>query len=354
MAEYLTYEDNNFTASNSPFTIDVVADFGHNRTSILLRNDGPGDLLVSTSSDAGVIFGDTFTVFGSESFGLSLVGIDQIRLTHSGINSSYRIFIGSRLPELSLSPNRIPPDVLLTSGNIKGVNPVTKFGRNSAVGTTEEDIWSGGGVWVAPTLARAHQISSTSPNDTAGGSGARTLLIRGLLDWDTKEISEVVTMNGTTNVPTNDYVMINQLLVLTKGPASVNVGIITAVADVDGTVSAQINPDEGTAQMVIFGVPSVQTAYFKNYFVSFARSNSSFGSLNVRALLNFEPEIELTNFVVGHRNTLSSDGSTKVDYTFDPPVDFAGPFILKIAAQCNSMACDVSSGFGVVLVDNLG
>jgi len=186
MAEYLTYEDDNFTATESPFTIDVVADFGHNRASILLRNDGPGDLLVSTSSDDGVTYGDTFTVRGVESFGLSLVGIDQIRLSHSGIDSSYRVFIGSRTPTLSFTPNRIPPDVLLTSGNIRGVTPVTKFGRNPAVGTTEEDIWSGGGTWVAPTEARIHQISSTSSNDTAGGSGTRTLLVRGLPDWDTK------------------------------------------------------------------------------------------------------------------------------------------------------------------------
>lgn len=349
MADYLTYENNNFTVDNSPFTIDVITDFGHNRTSILLRNDGPGDILASTSSDSGVTFGDTFTVFGGESFGQSLVGIDQIRLSHSGIDSSYRVYIGSRLPTLSFAPNRIPPDVLLTSGNIKGVSPVTKFGRNSAVGITEEDIWSGGGTWVPPTTARTHQILSTSPNDTAGGSGAKILLIRGLPDWDTKETEKIITMDGTSNVPTDDYVMINQLVVL----SGVNEGTITAVADVDGTVSAQINPDQGTAQMVIFGVPSVQTAYFKNYFVSFNRTNPSFASVNTRALLNFEPDVDLTSFVVGHRNSLSSEGTSKVDYIFDPPVDFAGPFILKIAAECNSMTCDVSAGFGVVLVDNL-
>jgi len=349
MAEYLTYEDNHFTVSDSPFTIDVVTDFGHNRTSILLRNDGPGDLLVSTSSDNGATYGDTFTVRGAESFGLSLVGIEQIRLSHSGIDSSYRVFIGSRLPTLSLTPSRIPPDVLLTSGNIKGVTPVTKVGRNSSIGTTEEDIWSGGGIWIPPTIARTHQISSTSLNDTEGGSGARLLLVRGLESWSTKETSEIITMNGISDVPTKDYVIINQLLVI----SGVNVGTITAVADVDGTISAQINPDQGTAQMMIFGVPSVQTAYFKNYFVSFNRSNPSFAAVNFRALLNFEPDVDLTSFIVGHRNSLSSEGTSKVDYIFDPPVDFAGPFIVKFAAQCNAMVCDVSAGFGVVLVDNL-
>jgi len=242
----------------------------------------------------------------------------------------------------------------IAQNKIAGVVGDGKFGRNSDIKTTEEDIWSGGGVWVAPTQARIHQISSTSLNDTAAGTGARTIIVRGLQSWSLKQVSEVITMNGTANVPTvNEYVIINHMIVLSKGSASVNVGVITAIADTDGTVTAQINPDEGVDQMNVFGIPDIQTAYFKNYYVSFNKTSPSFGFVNVRGLINFEPEVERTNFINGHSNNLTSDGSSRFYHIFDPPIRLSGPFIFKIAASGNSQQSDVSAGFGLLLIDNL-
>ena len=56
----------------------------------------------------------------------------------------------------------------LAMGNKTGMSQINKFGRNPEIdsGTTPEDIWDAGGLWVPPTTFRLHNIASTSDNDT--------------------------------------------------------------------------------------------------------------------------------------------------------------------------------------------
>ncbi len=45
----------------------------------------------------------------------------------------------------------------IAKGNVPGHSTVNKFGRNTDIDTAaKEDIWDGGGLWVAPTQARKH------------------------------------------------------------------------------------------------------------------------------------------------------------------------------------------------------
>ena len=75
-------------------------------------------------------------------------------------------------------------------------------GFNTDVDTAVEDIWDGGGLWVAPTEARTHQIKSASTSDDGDpvGVGARTVRIWGLKSWTAAEIFEDIVLNGTTDV----------------------------------------------------------------------------------------------------------------------------------------------------------
>jgi len=107
-------------------------------------------------------------------------------------------------------------------GNVNGVAAVQKFGRNQDIGSgTQEDIWDGGATWVAPAVARAHTVVSTSGSDAAGGVGARTIQVYGLTSWSTKEVSEVLIMDGTNNAinedagtgTKNSYVIIHRMKV---------------------------------------------------------------------------------------------------------------------------------------------
>ena len=68
----------------------------------------------------------------------------------------------------------------VAKGKVPGHSIEDKFGSNPSVGTTFEDIWDAGGIWVPPTAPRIHQIVSTSTDDDEGGIGAEKLKIFGL------------------------------------------------------------------------------------------------------------------------------------------------------------------------------
>jgi hypothetical protein len=243
-------------------------------------------------------------------------------------------------------------------GNVNGVTAVNKFGRSTDVDATDTDIWDRANatdsdtIWTAPTTARTHQIVSTSTSDTSAGAGAKTIEIYGLTSWTTKEVSETITMNGTTNVATtNSYVIIHRMKVLTKGATNTNVGVIKATADTDTTVTAQINAGEGQTQMAVYGIPSIQTAYLPRYYAS-AIKGAVAVSVELTLLVNPEPDTELLNFVTKHTNGLATDGSNLIEQNFNPYYKIPGPAIIKMQGNGSTTNIDVSAGFDLYLVDN--
>lgn len=253
----------------------------------------------------------------------------------------------------------IPEDTKLeiARGNVEGQAGVNKFGANIQVDSgVTADVWDGGAtsgvslLWVAPTQARIHDIVSTSANDAAAGIGANTLRVHGLTDWDTAEVTEDITMNGLTNVPTtNSYVIIHRLEVLTKGATGASVGTITATAQTDNTITAQIRASQGQTQMAIYGVPSTQKAYMGMWYASIARA---VGAAGIHLLFNPEPGDEIINFLTKHTIGLETTGTSALVIPYYIPKKFDGPGIIKIQAQSTINGLDVSAGFDLVLVDN--
>lgn len=94
------------------------------------------------------------------------------------------------------------------------------FGYNQDIDilSVPEAIVSDGGATylpTTPTAANSVNIVSTSTNDTANGTGARTLVIEGLTT-DYAPFTETITLNGTTNVnPSFDVLRINTATVKT-------------------------------------------------------------------------------------------------------------------------------------------
>ncbi len=254
----------------------------------------------------------------------------------------------------------------LAAGTVDRHKSVNKFGRSTNVDSdTATDIWDGANptddepIWIPPTAARIHTIVSDDTDDDGTlpglGPGARTIQVYGLQDWDTAETSEVVVMNGTTGVPmSNAYVIIHRMKVLTKGATGPNVGVITATAASDGTVTAQINnaPEgQGQTQMAIYGVPSVQKAFMTAYYTSANRSASS-GAVDVSLLVNPEPDAELLGYLVKHTQGLKPAGTSYIRHPFDPYFGISGPAIIKIQAMPTANNFDCSAGFDLIMVDN--
>lgn len=140
-----------------------------------------------------------------------------------------------------------------------GITTWNKFGYNSDVDTgSEEVIASFGGTFNIMTSGDTLDVVSASANDTAAGTGARTILITGI-DGNSLPQTEIVTLNGTTAVTTvNSWLGVNRALVLSSGSGNTNAGVIT-IDDTSGTVGTQAEipngGDSSVTQQCIFHTP---------------------------------------------------------------------------------------------------
>lgn len=144
---------------------------------------------------------------------------------------------------------------------IPGVRRVTALGNNPDIdqGTIPEDVWSVGGLYPWMTTATALEIVSTSANDAAAGTGARTVLIQGL-DANYLEVNQTVTLNGLTPVavPTSLF-RVNSALIMSAGSGAINAGDINIRRVTGGIVQAQIPLGYGITRQAIFTVPAGNT-----------------------------------------------------------------------------------------------
>jgi hypothetical protein len=251
----------------------------------------------------------------------------------------------------------------VAKGLVAKHSTINKFGRSTNVDNgVMTDIWDRANatddddIWTAPTQARTHDIASSSTSDDGdpAGIGARTIRIYGLKTWDdAAETTEDITMDGTSNVATsNTYVIIYRMRVLTKGATNVNVGNITATAQTDGTVTAQINAGAGQTQMAVFGVPSTQKLYIFHLYGSVLRSAGASGAVDMSMLVNPEPDTELLNFNTRHTFGLSTTGTSAYSVLYNPPKIVTGPAIVKVQGVGTANDLDVSGGFDGIIVDN--
>jgi hypothetical protein len=236
-------------------------------------------------------------------------------------------------------------------GIIPGWSSVQKFGRNSDIDTTTdpEDIWDGGAIWVPPTQARVHDLVSTDTDDDDGGTGANTVEVTGQ-DANGDEVTETVTMDGTSNAATtNSYTTIYRMKVLTAGTTGTNEGAITATAQTDGTVTAQITASMGQTLMAIYTIPTGKTGYLTNWYASLNSSGGSTGNADIRLMAQASGGAWQTKSF----RSLLFDGKSDFTHPFQAINSFAAGTIIK--AQCffvSASNADCSAGFDIILIDD--
>jgi hypothetical protein len=166
---------------------------------------------------------------------------------------------------------------MIAFGAVKGWSVVQKFGHIDDLGSSLEDVWATGGIYSYPTSASTLEAISTSTNDTAAGSGARTLRVEGL-DANFEEISEDITMNGTsaTTATTAAFLRVNRAYVLTTGTYGTgSAGNITIRISSAGATQATINNvtadtiawDYGQTQLARYTVPAGKIAFMSKVTV---------------------------------------------------------------------------------------
>lgn len=211
------------------------------------------------------------------------------------------------------------------------------YDQQSATLSTTEGLTNGS--WGASTITP--------------GTGARKIKIYGLTDWNSAETNETIIMHGDVAVNTvNSYVIIHRMEALTYGTSGPNAGTITATAATDSTITAVMLIGNGQTEMAIYGVPSTKKLALKRWRCNIDKNIGAVASADFQIRVNESPNIQSTIFIRKHDISLQSTGSTMFESDFNPPLNFPGPCILKIAAIGSAADLDGESSFDGYLIDN--
>ncbi len=253
-------------------------------------------------------------------------------------------------------PDAEPYALSVIKGNISGTTIFEKFGRNGDIDTgTAEDVWHGGGDYTGfPTgSAEIMEIASSDANDTAAGTGARTVRIYGLLDGTGAAVADQdVTLNGTSYVDvhaSNTYYRGGaRIKVLTAGSGGENAGTLTlrhktTTANIFAVMPATMNQTAVAA----WTVPLGQTLYISRISIQMARANGAAGSAHVS--IRSRPDGAVFN------TTVSPEVTDSHGYEFANNGFFTFAARTDIKARVESVSDNntiVTAEFGGFLVDD--
>ena len=149
--------------------------------------------------------------------------------------------------------------IAVAAGLVPGWRRYRKFGMNNALASGTEQMWPPGTLKTLPAAAAVASIVSDSAEDdpdeaTPPGTGAWTVTVEGL-DANYDEVSETVTMTGTTPVlTTQTFLRLFRSYVVTAGTNGNNVGNIST--SVGGNLQSYIEASEGQSHQTDYCVPN--------------------------------------------------------------------------------------------------
>jgi hypothetical protein len=243
-----------------------------------------------------------------------------------------------------------PFELQVARGQIMGHKTLFKFGVNGDVGTSIETVWAQGGTYAYPASATVMKISSSSADDAAAGTGARTISIAGL-DANYNEISETVILNGQTEVNTvKSYLRISRMFVVTAGSGATAVGVIyagtgTVTSGVPATVYGMIAIGANQTQMAFWTVPAGYTLYLMGTFYSSGNSTAN-------AFTNFQLIQRPLGGVFRQQSSTRTAGSGDFVLDLHTPLVFAEKTDIEVRATASAGASNVSAEFEGIYIEN--
>jgi hypothetical protein len=243
-----------------------------------------------------------------------------------------------------------PFELQVARGQVDGHNALFKFGINGDVGASIETVWAQGGVYVYPTSATVMKISSSSADDAAAGTGARTIEIFGL-DASYNKISETVTLNGQTAVnTTNSFLRIFRMYVVTAGSGATAAGTIYAgtgsvTSGVPATIYGMITLTANQTQMAFWTVPAGYTFYLTGVYYSSANSTAN-------ASTNFQFIERPLGGVFRIQSSARTAGNGDFALDLHTPIFFLEKTDIEIRAVASAGASNVSAEFEGIYIKN--
>lgn len=180
----------------------------------------------------------------------------------------------------------------------------TQFAANRDVdtATVPEFVWPAGGVFTFPTAAATTAVVSSSASDTAAGTGARTITVRGV-DANYAEVIETVTLNGTTPVNLSAQLLrVNTLEVASAGSGRVNAGTIDI--SIGGTKVSEVPTSRGIAQTALVTIPATYAkGILLELFVNVAQGAAGSCTIEMWKRLPDGREQEIVSYFVDTQGT---------------------------------------------------
>lgn len=224
-----------------------------------------------------------------------------------------------------------------------------KFGRNPDIDSAgvPADIWDGQGIYTGfPSDLETLDVFSSSGNDSAAGTGMRTLRIFGLdTNYDLQE--EDIVLNGVTSVTTvNTYRRVYRVIGLTAGTSGSNEGVVT-VRHTTTIVNIFTTILIGMGQSAISNmtIPVGFTGYLQNYKISLfdTSDNNGFTTLWYRELNACVRQLFPSSFSRTADSVIHIEGGLVIPQQTD--------IIFRVNDVINNNA-DISVSYDLLLVKN--
>ncbi len=200
---------------------------------------------------------------------------------------------------------------------------VHKFGANADVDiAAAEDVRILGGdcYWAAAAVTTT--IVAADANDTAGGSGARTVRAEGL-GSDYRILQETVSLSGTNTVTfTNLFLRVYRASVSTAGSGGTNTDLLTISQD--GNAVVGIGAGMGQSQTTCYTIPANYRSARMCY--SFASMEKFTGAANAVADVHLLARPEGGAWQVKEEATVKSG---RLSFTYDYSTAGCVPFAPK-------------------------
>lgn len=234
----------------------------------------------------------------------------------------------------------------IAEGNVVGHSEFERFAINADIDITSEDIWPTGGAYTFPAAEAGLEILSSSTDDDGdpAGTGVRTVTLY-YLDDAFAEKTEVITLDGTTVVPTvaTDIYRVQSLRVLTVGSVGAAVGTITLRHLTNTPIYTTIEAGQTRSRNSVYTVPAGKTLYITSIFAGCTSTAANGATVTLRATYDHIAGAART-FFMPHAEIMVGSNGGGIYRPFELPIKFPAGTDLKCSATSLANNASISVG----------
>jgi hypothetical protein len=225
----------------------------------------------------------------------------------------------------------------VSRGLVAGHKRIFKFGFNSDIDDSIEDIWDVGGVYASQSSA----VTMTATSDAGATDNDVEVTIQGL-DASYNELSETVTLTGAgTATTTGTFLRTFRAFVSGSQEPTDNINVTNS-----GTTYARITSGENQTLMTLWTVPAGYTAYlFQTDITAFTEQNNKFATIQIQTR-------ELNGVFRTRDKFAIVENSHKQEYVAPIPILEKTDIRVRAIASSSSANLEVSAGLDIVYIEN--